>query len=150
MYMYRISGKSCPAITKFTHGQMYIWTDIDREGFVYMYLYMARLKDELFFKSSFRIALSAGRFNQYKYWTTLTHIPSFTISFVLSKNSFISWHLVKHDFKFLLLCFLYITYNNVPSLTILFVLSKNNVSFGDTLWNTTFCIEDLPLLWNKR
>jgi hypothetical protein len=35
---------------------------------------------------------------------------------------------------------------DMSSLMILFVLSKNSVSFGDILWNTTFWIEDLPLL----
>ena len=34
----------------------------------------------------------------------------------------------------------------MSSLMILLVLSKNSVSFGDILWNTTFWIEDLPLL----
>lgn len=32
----------------------------------------------------------------------------------------------------------------MSSLTILFVDSKNNVSFGDILWKTTFCIELFP------
>ena len=34
----------------------------------------------------------------------------------------------------------------IPSFTILFVLSKKSVSLGDILWNTTFWMEDFPLL----
>lgn len=34
----------------------------------------------------------------------------------------------------------------LPSLTIFGVLSRNNVSFGDIFVNTTFCIDDFPLL----
>ena len=38
----------------------------------------------------------------------------------------------------------------LPSLTILFVLSRNRVSFGDILWNTTFWMDDLPLLQQQK
>ena len=34
----------------------------------------------------------------------------------------------------------------MSSFTTLLVLSKKSVSFGDSLWNTTFEMEDLPLL----
>ena len=34
----------------------------------------------------------------------------------------------------------------MSSFTIWFVLSRKSVSFGDILWNTTFWIDDLPLL----
>ncbi|RUS76507.1 hypothetical protein EGW08_015732, partial [Elysia chlorotica] len=35
---------------------------------------------------------------------------------------------------------------HLPSLMILFVLSRKRVSLGETLWKTTFWIEDFPLL----
>lgn len=38
----------------------------------------------------------------------------------------------------------------MSSLMILFVLSKKRVSLGDILWNTTFWIEDFPLLAHKN
>jgi hypothetical protein len=36
--------------------------------------------------------------------------------------------------------------DDLPSFMIFVVLSRKSVSFGDILWNTTFWIEDLPLL----
>ena len=39
----------------------------------------------------------------------------------------------------------------MSSLTTLLVLSRKSVSLGDSLWKTTFEMEDLPLLiaWNR-
>lgn len=44
----------------------------------------------------------------------------------------------------------YLVEQLLPSFTIFGVLSKNNVSLGDILVKTTFCIDDFPLLQKKE